>query len=155
MPTTMSLGSTDASTDPARRATFVSEWAPETLTQQHIDAYKVEGFKPISINPDIEYEHPPPPPPPPTQPIRYYGNPPGKQKKPKGALGTSRTGRLYGQNKRYDQEKKNGATAGFPQAAGMDSATRNLPCYSNTARPRLTLHAGRPPFPRAPHGPPT
>ena len=40
---------------------LVSEWAPETLTRQQIDAYKLEGFIPISINPDRDYEHPPPP----------------------------------------------------------------------------------------------
>ena len=52
---------------------LVSEWAPETLTQQQIDAYKLEGFKPISINPDREYEHPPPPPPPPPPRRNLYG----------------------------------------------------------------------------------
>ena len=104
---------------------LVSEWAPETLTQQQIDAYKLEGFKPISINPDRDYEHPPPP------RRNLYGTMETRLASRKnhktGALGTSRIGRLYGQNKRWDQEKKNGATAGSPQATGMDPATRNLP----------------------------
>ena len=72
---------------------------PETLTQQQIDAYKLEGFKPISINPDREYEHPPPPPP----RRNLYGTMglrlANEGNRTKGALGTSRTGRLYGQNK--------------------------------------------------------